>query len=151
MQHERQTLLLELLKPMMPLGVEHLAVDAPTLGICDLSKPVMPLGVDTKPRKRSMSEERLDRIEAALDRQVAVNADLRTSVVELKATTADLRDTTADLRATTEAILQIIQIHQQNFEQLTTELNADRVEWRTQIDRIWQYLREQRGNGRGEG
>lgn len=77
-----------------------------------------------------MSEERLDRIEAALDRQVAVNADLRTSVVELKATTADLRDTTADLRATTEAILQIIQIHQQNFEQLTTELNADRVEWR---------------------
>ncbi|WP_392532721.1 hypothetical protein [Nostoc sp. C117] len=56
---------------------------------------------------------RLDRIEAALDRQVAVNADLRTSVVELKATTEDLR-------ATTEAILQIIQIHQQNFEVLTT-------------------------------
>ena len=102
--------------------------------------------------------DRIDRIEAALDRQVAVNADLRTSVVELRATTEDLRDTTqdlrdttADLRATTEAILQIIQIHQQNFEQLTTELNADRVEWRTQIDRIWQYLREQRGNGRGEG
>jgi Zn-dependent M32 family carboxypeptidase len=86
--------------------------------------------------------DRLDRIEAALDRQVAVNADLRTSVTELKATTADLRDTTA-------ALLQIVQIHQQNFEQLTAELNADRVEWRTQIDRIWQYLREQRGNGRG--
>jgi len=97
-----------------------------------------------------MSEERLDRIEAALDRQVAVNADLRTSVVELKATTADLRDTTADLRATTEAILQIIQIHQQNFERLTTELNADRVEWRSQIERIWEHLQE-RGNGRGEG
>ncbi|WDD30129.1 hypothetical protein PQG02_00305 (plasmid) [Nostoc sp. UHCC 0926] len=84
-----------------------------------------------------MSEERLDRIEAALDRQVAVNADLRTSVTEL--------------RATTEALLQVATIHQQNFERLTTELNADRVEWRSQIDRIWQYLREQRGNDLGEG
>ncbi|RCJ41080.1 hypothetical protein A6769_38970 [Nostoc punctiforme NIES-2108] len=83
-----------------------------------------------------MSEERLDRIEAALDRQVAVNADLRTSVTEL--------------RATADALLQVATIHQQNFERLTTELNADRVEWRSQIDRIWQYLREQRGNGRGE-
>ena len=80
--------------------------------------------------------DRIDRIEAALDRQVAVNADLRTSVTEL--------------RATTEALLQIATIHQQNFERLTTELNADRVEWREQIDRIWQYLREQRGNGQSE-
>ena len=84
-----------------------------------------------------MSEERIDRIEAALDRQVAVNADLRTSVTEL--------------RATTEALLQIATIHQQNFERLTTEMNADRVEWREQIDRIWQYLREQRGNGQSQG
>lgn len=84
-----------------------------------------------------MSEERLDRIEAALDRQVAVNADLRTSVTEL--------------RATTEALLQIATIHQQNFERLTTELNADRVEWREQIERVWQYLREQRGNGQAQG
>ena len=82
-----------------------------------------------------MSEERLDRIEAALDRQVAVNADLRTSVTEL--------------RATADALLQVATIHQQNFERLTTELNADRVEWRTQIDRIWEYLQE-RGNGRSE-
>lgn len=84
-----------------------------------------------------MSEERLDRIEAALDRQVAVNADLRTSVTEL--------------RATADALLQVATIHQQNFERLTTELNADRVEWRSQIDRIWQYLREQGGNGQSEG
>lgn len=82
-----------------------------------------------------MSEERIDRIEAALDRQVAVNADLRTSVTEL--------------RATTEALLQIATIHQQNFERLTTELNADRVEWRSQIERIWEHLQE-RGNGRGD-
>lgn len=88
-----------------------------------------------------MSEERLDRIEAALesiqqrlDNQVAVNAELRTS--------------TQELRSSAEALLQIATIHQQNFERLTTELNADRQEWRSQIDRIWQYLREQRGNGR---
>lgn len=80
--------------------------------------------------------DRIDRIEAALDRQVAVNADLRTSVTEL--------------RATTEALLQIATIHQQNFERLTTELNADRLEWRSQVGRIWEYLREQRGNGQGE-
>lgn len=88
-----------------------------------------------------MSKERLDRIEAALesiqqrlDNQVAVNAELRTS--------------TQELRSSAEALLQVATIHQQNFERLTTELNADRVEWRSQIDRIWQYLREQRnGNG----
>jgi len=91
-----------------------------------------------------MSEERLDRIEAALDRQVAVNADLRTSVVELRATTEELR-------ATTEALLQVATIHQQNFERLTTELNADRQEWRSQIGRIWEYLRDERGNGQAQG
>ena len=99
---------------------------------------------------------RLDRIEEALDRQVAVNADLRTSVTEL--------------RASTEALLQIANIHQQNFERLVVEMQADRqqaqadrqqaqadrqqtqadrVEWRAQIDRIWEYLLRRSGNGRG--
>jgi methyl-accepting chemotaxis protein len=90
--------------------------------------------------------DRIDRIEAALDRQVAVNADLRTSVEQLRATTEELRATTEELRATTEALLQIATIHQQNFEQLSFELNTDRLEWRTQIERIWGYLSE-RGNG----
>ncbi|MEI2583119.1 hypothetical protein [Scytonema sp. PRP1] len=45
-------------------------------------------------------ENRLERIEAALDRQVAVNADLRTSVTEL--------------RTTASALLQVATIHQQN-------------------------------------
>jgi hypothetical protein len=75
--------------------------------------------------------DRLDRIEAALDRQVAVNADLRTS--------------TTELRTTAEALLQVVTIHQQNFERLTAELNADRIEWRSQIDRIWQHLQERGG------
>ena len=68
------------------------------------------------------SGDRLDRIEAALDRQVAVNADLRTSV---------------------ETLLRVVTIYQQNFERLTTELNADRIEWRTQIERLWQRLEQQ--------
>ncbi|MFN6538839.1 MAG: hypothetical protein RM021_021135 [Nostoc sp. EkiNYC01] len=55
------------------------------------------------------------------------------------------------LAAASVTLPQVATIHQQNFERLTAELNADRVEWREQIDRIWQYLREQRGNGRSEG
>jgi hypothetical protein len=84
-----------------------------------------------------MSEDRLDRIESALesiqqrlDNQVAVNAELRTS--------------TQELRASAEALLQVATIHQHNFEPLTGELNADRQEWRSQIDRIWEYLLQQR-------
>jgi len=64
-----------------------------------------------------MSEERLDRIEAALeniqhqlDNQVVLNAELRTS--------------TQQLSATAEALLFTVQIHQQNFEVLTTTLNT---------------------------
>lgn len=82
-----------------------------------------------------MSEERLDRIEAALDRQVAVNADLRTSLEALKISTTEVR-------TTAEALLQVATIHQQNFERLTTELNADRIEWKEQINRIWEHLQK---------
>lgn len=57
-----------------------------------------------------MSEERLERIEAALDNQVALNAELRTS--------------TQQLNATAEALLQTVQIHQQNFEILTARFNT---------------------------
>lgn len=77
-------------------------------------------------------ENRLNRIEAALDRQVAVNADLRTSVTEL--------------RQTAEALVQVATIYQQNFERLTTEINADRQEWKAQIDHIWQYLLQKLGD-----
>jgi hypothetical protein len=66
-----------------------------------------------------MSGDRLERIEAALDNQVEVNATLRTSVEQLRATTEALRATTEELRATAEALLSTVQIHQQNFEVLT--------------------------------
>ncbi len=76
--------------------------------------------------------DNLARIEAALDRQVAVNADLRTSVTEL--------------RTTADALLQVATIHQQNFERLALELNADRQTWQAEIRRIWEYLQRESGN-----
>jgi FtsZ-binding cell division protein ZapB len=93
-----------------------------------------------------MSEERLERIEAALDNQVAVNAELRTSVVEL--------------RATAEALLQTVQIHQQNFEILTTrhlqaESRLDEYQRTTsaaleRIGAVLDYLVKRSGNGNEE-
>lgn len=97
-----------------------------------------------------MSEERLDRIEAALDRQAEVNADLRTSVIEL-------RVSTQELRATAEALLSTVQIHQQNFEilapqQLQTNARLEEYQRTTSaaLDRIGavlDYLVRQSGNG----
>ncbi|MBR8839224.1 MAG: hypothetical protein DSM106950_35790 [Stigonema ocellatum SAG 48.90 = DSM 106950] len=89
----------------------------------------------------TQDRDRLDRIEASLDRQVAVNAELR---------------------ATAEALLTVVNVHQQNFERLAVELNADRQQaaadrqqvaidrqaWQAEIGRIWEYLLQQGGNGR---
>jgi len=52
---------------------------------------------------------RFDRIESALDRQVAVNADLR---------------------ATAEALLATVQIHQQNFETIVSRFDVMQSEIR---------------------
>jgi hypothetical protein len=74
-----------------------------------------------------------------------------------------LRTSVTELRQTAEALLQTVIIHQQNFERLTTEVNADRQEWKQQIDRlttevnadrqewkqqidrIWQYILQRLG------
>lgn len=72
-------------------------------------------------------DDRLDRIEAALDNQVVVNAQLRTS--------------TQQLSATAEALLSTVQIHQQNFEVLTVRFNT-LVERQLQTDaRLEEYQR----------
>ncbi|MCC5636227.1 hypothetical protein LC593_10230 [Nostoc sp. CHAB 5844] len=76
--------------------------------------------------------DRLDRIEAALDRQLEVNAELRTSIVEL--------------RATAEALLQTVQIHQQNFEVIVDEIRQMQSDIRglqTENRRIWERLERQ--------
>jgi chromosome segregation ATPase len=87
-----------------------------------------------------MSNERLDRIEAALeniqqqfDNQVEVNAELRTS-------TQELRTSTQELRATAEALLSIVQIHQQNFEILTTRVNEYQSTTTAALDKIGAVL-----------
>lgn len=91
----------------------------------------------------SMSEERLERIEAALDNQVALNAELRTS--------------TQQLSATASALLQTVQIHQQNFEiltarQLQTESQLQEYQRTTsaaleRIGAVLDYLVQRSGNG----
>jgi chromosome segregation ATPase len=77
--------------------------------------------------------DRLDRIEAALDHQVSVNADLRTSVEilnntanSLQASVSDLRVSVNDLRFGMESLLGTVQQHQQNFEVVAAELRAQR-------------------------
>ena len=73
--------------------------------------------------------DRLDRIEAALDRQVSVNGDLRTSVEVLNNTVNSLQASVSDLRFSVDAILGTVQQHQQNFEVIATELRYSRREW----------------------
>lgn len=66
--------------------------------------------------------DRLDRIEAALDRQLQVNADLR---------------------VTAETLLQTVQIHQQNFEIIVGEIRQMQSDIRglqTENRRIWERL-----------
>jgi alpha-D-ribose 1-methylphosphonate 5-triphosphate synthase subunit PhnG len=70
---------------------------------------------------------RIDRLEARLDQLVTI----------------------------TEALVQTTTIHQQNFERLVEEMNADRQQaaqdrqaWQTEIQRIWDYLLRHSGNGR---
>jgi hypothetical protein len=86
----------------------------------------------TKSIHMTHQSDRLDRIEAALDRQLEVNAEVRTSVVEL--------------RATAEALLQAVQIHQQNFEVIVGEIRQMQSDIRglqTENRRIWERLERQ--------
>lgn len=102
--------------------------------------------------------DKLDRIEAALDELRQRQENTQQQLDNQVAVNADLRISTTELRATAEALLQIVTLHQQNFERLTAELNADRQEWKAQIqlvqeraerdrlqwqaqiERIWQHL-----------
>jgi chromosome segregation ATPase len=79
--------------------------------------------------------DRFDQIQAALDRQVQVNADLLTrleilsnTVQSLQASVGDLRISVADLRATAEALVTNSEVHQQNFEVIAQELRSSRAD-----------------------
>jgi methyl-accepting chemotaxis protein len=96
--------------------------------------------------------DRLDRIEATLDRQLEVNAELRTSVVELRTSVVEVRNSVVEvrnsvteLRVTAEALLQTVQIHQQNFEIIVDEIRQMHSEIRglqTENRRIWERLEQ---------
>lgn len=73
--------------------------------------------------------DRLDRIEAALDRQIQVNAELRTS-------TEVLRTSVGELTSSTESILQIVNQHQDNFMVLVAEIRDIRTDIRRILDRL---------------
>jgi uncharacterized protein YoxC len=97
--------------------------------------------------------DRLDRIEATLDRvaqqldnQVVVNAELRQSTAQLGQSVNQLTNTVngltnrvSDLTGAVDGLLQIVEIHQQNFEQLAArERQREEFERTTSaaIDRI---------------
>ncbi len=73
--------------------------------------------------------DRLDRIEAALDRQIQVNAELRTS-------TEVLKSSVGELATSTDTILQIVNQHQDNFMVLVTEIRDIRTDIRRILDRL---------------
>ncbi|MEH2379903.1 MAG: hypothetical protein V7K27_13625 [Nostoc sp.] len=104
--------------------------------------------------------DRLDRIEATLDRvaqqldnQVVVNAELRQSTAQLGHSVTELTNTVngltnrvsdltnrvSDLTGAVDGLLQIVEIHQQNFEQIAArERRREEFERTTSaaIDRI---------------
>ena len=74
----------------------------------------------------SENNSRLDRIEAAINNQFALNAELRTSVEILNNAVETQRRETTELRSAVESLLQIAQIHQRDIELLTSEFRRDR-------------------------
>ncbi|BDA74846.1 hypothetical protein RIVM261_014620 [Rivularia sp. IAM M-261] len=72
------------------------------------------------------TNERLDWTEAGLDRQVDVNADLRTSVEILQNRNESLQATVADLRFKVEALMSIALQQQKNFGLVVEELKQQK-------------------------
>ncbi len=101
--------------------------------------------------------DRLDWIEAALDRQVQVNADLRTStevlknsvntinnsVAELtssevlKNSVDTINNSVAELTSSTESILQVVNQHQENLMVLVSEIRHIRTDIRRILNRLY--------------
>jgi translation initiation factor 2 beta subunit (eIF-2beta)/eIF-5 len=71
---------------------------------------------------------RLDCTEAALDRQVDVNADLRASVQILQNRNESLQASVADLRFKVEALMSIALTQQKNFGIIAEELKQQKME-----------------------
>jgi translation initiation factor 2 beta subunit (eIF-2beta)/eIF-5 len=72
------------------------------------------------------TNERLDLSEAALDRQVDVNADLRASVEILRNRNESLQATVADLRFKIETLMSITLQQQKNFGVIVEEIKQQK-------------------------
>jgi uncharacterized membrane protein len=70
--------------------------------------------------------ERLDRIEAEIERQLAVNAELMTRQTIQSNAIESLRLAIQELRLTAKILLQTAQTHQQGLETLTLEYRQHR-------------------------
>ena len=80
--------------------------------------------------------DRLDRIEAILER-TAQRAEANTAAIEAN------RTAIAQLNLTVNSLVQIVKIHQPNFEGIVTELREIRTEirgLRTETQRILEHL-----------
>lgn len=98
-------------------------------------------------------DDRLSRVEAALENQVIVNAELLTRLEILSNTAQSQQASIADLRATAQALVTTSELHQQNFEVIAQEIRqlteAQRTT-NTTFDRmgaILEFLVQQRGGG----
>ncbi|MCC5634311.1 hypothetical protein LC593_00290 [Nostoc sp. CHAB 5844] len=88
--------------------------------------------------------DRLDRIEATLERvsqqldnQVVVNAELRQSTAELRQSTAELRQSMTELSHSVSGLIEVANIHQQGLELLAGEIRQQR----TDISQLQEFQR----------
>jgi methyl-accepting chemotaxis protein len=91
--------------------------------------------------------DRLDRIEATLDRvaqqfdnQVVVNAELRQTTAQLQQTTAQLQESVNELTSSVSSLIGIANQHQENFMVLVTEIRDIRVDMQEMQSEIQQIL-----------
>jgi predicted nucleic acid-binding Zn-ribbon protein len=70
--------------------------------------------------------QRQEQTQAQIDAQLPVTAELRASVEVLRNAVDSQRAEITELRITAQALLQVAQIYQQNFERIVAEFNRHR-------------------------
>ncbi len=96
-------------------------------------------------------DDRLTRVEVALENQVQVNAELLTRLEILSNTAQSQQASIADLRATAQALVTTSEVFQRNFETMGIELRQLAESQRTTnttLDRmgaILEFLVQERG------
>ncbi|MBZ8179814.1 MAG: hypothetical protein SAL07_12610 [Oscillatoria sp. PMC 1051.18] len=78
----------------------------------------------------AMSTERLDRIEGILDKLIVDRQADRQEVGELRSSVSELRLSVGELNSTVNSLVQIVEIHQRNFERIIEEIQVMKAEIR---------------------